>query len=102
LAPNAKSPDLMDVAAAEVLRQRLAQQEQWRQARSVRVGSQPPFDPDGHSLESFRAGIRFYWTEQRTEVNAGRTELVTQRVCKRLVDGAWENDVIVEQVRRVA
>ena len=66
------------------------------------MGSQSPFDPDGHALESFRAGIRYYRTEQRTEVNAGRTELVTHRICKRLVDGVWEDDVILERVQLVA
>jgi len=92
----------MDITGAGVLRQRLAQQEQWRQAYSVRTGLQPSFDPDGYALESFRAGIRYYGTEQRTEVNAGRTELVTHRICKRLIDGVWESDVIVEHVRHVA
>ncbi len=92
----------MDVAAAQVLRQRLAQQEQWRLARSVLIGSQPPFDPDGHALESYREGIRYYRPQQRTELRAGRRELVTQRICKRLVDGVWEADVIVERVQHVA
>jgi hypothetical protein len=92
----------MDATGAEVLRQRLIQQEQWREASSVRFGRQPPVDPDRHALEGIGPGIRYYWAEQRTEVNAGRRELVTTRMCKCLVDGGWENDVIIERIQRVA
>jgi len=92
----------MDIAGAEVLRQRIAQQENWRQARAVRVGSQPSFDPDGHALESFRSGVRYYRSQQRLEWHDGRHETVTRTLCKRLIDGAWEADVVVEGSRLVA
>jgi hypothetical protein len=88
----------MDIAGAVVLRQRLAQQENWRQARAMRVGSQPPFDPDGHALESFRSGVRYYRPRQRVEWRDGRHELVTRTLSKRLIDGAWEADVVVADV----
>jgi len=89
----------MEVSGAEVLRQRLAQQEHWRAARAVRIGYQPSFDPDGHALESYHDGVRLYRREQRLEQRNGRHELVTRRIRKRLVDGAWEAEVLVESVR---
>ena len=92
----------MDIAGAVVLSQRLAQQEQWRSARAVRLGVQPAVDPDGHALESFRGDIRYYGSEERIEVVGGSSTLVTRRVCKRLVDGSWRDDVVVERVQHVA
>jgi hypothetical protein len=89
----------MDVSGAEVLRQRLAQQEHWRAARAVRIGHQPSFDPDGHALESYHDDVRLYRREQRLEERNGRHELVTQRVRKRLVHGAWVAEVVIESVR---
>jgi hypothetical protein len=88
----------MDVTGAEVLRRRLAQQEHWREARLVRLGRQPSFDPDGHSLESFSAGVRLYRPKQRVERQNGHPSVVTERVRKRLVNGAWESEVVVEGV----
>ncbi|HEY4346228.1 MAG TPA: hypothetical protein VGM80_01465 [Gaiellaceae bacterium] len=86
----------MDVGGAEILRQRLAEQENWRQAHAVRMGRQPSFDPDGHALESFQAGFRKYAAERRVEVRAGQREIVTVRTVKRLLDGVWQQDVVVE------
>jgi hypothetical protein len=89
----------VDVTGARALSRRIAQQEHWRQARAVRVGQQPASDPDGQELESFRSGLRLYRAEQRLEDANGRRELVTLRFCKRLIDGAWHDEVIVESVR---
>jgi hypothetical protein len=91
----------VDVSGAIVLRDRLAQQEHWRRARSVRVGAQPATDPDGHALESFRACTRYYREQRRREVVDGRNAVVTTRLCKYLVDGAWEAELLVERVDRV-
>jgi hypothetical protein len=80
----------MDISGARVLSERLAQQQHWRQALAVQLGRQPSFDPDGHTLESFRGGVRNYRPQQRLELTEGRPVLVTRCVCKRLVDGVWE------------
>lgn len=92
----------MDCAGAEVLRQRLAQQENWRQALAVRTGRQPAVDPDGHALERFQAGVRYYRVQRRLELRGGQTELVTLTLSKRLFDGRWETGEIVERARQVA
>jgi hypothetical protein len=92
----------MDITGAQVLSERLAQQEQWREARAVRLGRQPSFDPDGWALESFADGVRIYRCEQRLEQRDGRSTWVTQRVRKILVDGVWESEVVVENVQQVA
>jgi hypothetical protein len=84
----------MDVTGAEALRQRLAQQEHWREARLVRLGRQPAFDPDGYALESFHDDVRVYRVELRLERNDGRSATVTRRIRKHLVDGAWEPAVV--------
>jgi hypothetical protein len=87
----------MDCAGAEVLRQRLAEQENWRQAHAVQKGRQPAIDPDGHALESFRGALRCYRAHRRLEPRGGRIELVTRSLSKRLIDGWWETDEIVER-----
>ena len=92
----------MDVTGAEVLRQRLAQQQHWREAKLVRLGRQPSFDPDGHALESYSDGLRVYRPMQRPELRNGQPAMITERVRKRLVDGAWESEVVVERVQSVA
>ncbi len=92
----------MDCAGAEILRQRLAQQENWRQALAVRLGRQPAIDPDGHALESFRGFVRHYRARHRLEPSDGGTELVTRRFSKRLIDGGWETEEIVERAQQVA
>ena len=92
----------MDIAGADVLRQRIAQQENWRQSVAVRAGHQPAIDPDGHVLESFCDGVRNYRDEHRIELCGGRAEMVTRRISKQLVDGAWHVDVVVERVPQYA
>ena len=92
----------MDIAGAEVLRQRLAQQEHWRQARAVQLGRQSSFDPDGYALESFRADVRYYRPQRRVEIQNGRSQVVTRRISKRLVEGVWQQDVVVVDSQRVA
>jgi hypothetical protein len=92
----------MDVTAAEVLRFRIAQQEHWREASSVRLGKQPAFDPDGHALESCEPGIRTYREERRFEVVEGQKALVIRRLHKYLVDGEWHEESVVVAVESVA
>jgi hypothetical protein len=83
----------MDISGSRVLSERLAQQQNWRQAIAVQIGRQPSFDPDGHALESFRGGVRNYRPQENLEMLDGRPAKVTRRVSKRLVDGAWQNEV---------
>jgi hypothetical protein len=83
----------MDISGARVLSERLAQQAHWRQALAVQIGRQPSFDPDGHSLESYRGGVRHYRPQEMLELLDGRPARVTRRVSKRLIDGVWESEV---------
>jgi hypothetical protein len=92
----------MDVAGAEVLAARIAQQEQWREALEVRTGRLPKVDPDGHALESIRPGARIYRAERRLEAYEGEMSMVTRRLRKFLVDGSWDAERIVENVESVA
>jgi hypothetical protein len=92
----------MAIAGAEVLRFRIAQQEHWRQARSVRLGSQPVFDPDGHLLESCGTAVRVYREQRVFQVVEGRKALVIRRLHKHLVDGAWHDENLVVAVESVA
>jgi hypothetical protein len=92
----------MDCAGAEVLRQRLAQQENWCQALAVRMGRQSAVDPDGHALETFRGDVRYYRAEHRLELRGGHRELVTRYLSKRLIHGRWETDELVDRARQVA
>ena len=92
----------MDVAGAEALAARIAQQKQWREAVAVRNGTQPAVDPDGHALESIRPGVRIYRAERRLEAYEGRTSTVTRRLRKFLVDGSWDAEWAVENVESVA
>jgi len=91
----------MDIAGAEVLAARIAQQEQWCEALAVRAGRQPRVDPDGYALESIRPGVRIYRAERRLEAYEGRTSMVTRRLRKFLVDGWWDADRVVENVESV-
>jgi hypothetical protein len=79
---------------------RLAQQEQWRQARAVRIGRQPAIDPDGHALETFRPGVRYYRERREFALHEGETAMVIRRHRKRLIDDVWEDEVSVEAVER--
>jgi hypothetical protein len=92
----------MDIAGAEALRWRIAQQEHWETAHAVRVGVQPSIDPDGYLLESFGAGVRTYRAKRRSELVEGRPALVTCHVSKRLVEGAWHEKVFFGQIEHVA
>jgi hypothetical protein len=92
----------MERSRAEALRWRLAQQENWRAAQAVRTGLQPPFDPHGHRLESFQAGLRIYRMEPGVEMVHGRPATVTTRMTKRLIDQAWHEHVAIESVLNVA
>jgi hypothetical protein len=92
----------MDISGARVLSERLAQQQHWQQALAVQLGRQPSIDPDGHSLESFRGGVRNYRPRQRLEITDGRSVMVTRALCKRLIGGVWEGEEIVLGYQDVA
>jgi hypothetical protein len=92
----------MDAAGAELVRRRIEQQEHWLQADSVREGRQPRVDPDRDTLEEIGDGVRLYGLTIRHDLIGGLHEVVTGRVCKRLVGGTWERELIVQQVERVA
>ena len=68
-------------SGAAALQIRLAQQEHWRMARTVREGTQPRTDPDAHLLREFRGEERVYENELGPYV-------------KRLIDGAWRVETI--------
>ncbi len=70
------------------LKRRLEQQAHWRQADAVRDGRQLPVDPDGDELEEIGDGIRLYSVRRAT------TE--ARRMCKRLVDGKWQHEIVAE------
>jgi hypothetical protein len=76
----------VDAAGAEKLRWRIEQQEHWRRAQAVLDGRQPSVDPDLEALEMFEADLRVYASRMR-----GSNEV---RLCKRLVDGVWENSTL--------
>jgi hypothetical protein len=92
----------MDIQGAQALRWRLAQQENWQTAAAVRSGAQPPIDPEGYALERFEAGVRLYRMRRRHDVVRGRSATVTFHFSKRLVDGAWLEQVVVEDVQDAA
>ena len=76
----------MDAAGAAKLRWRIEQQQHWRQAPAVKDGRQPSVDPDMEELVSVGEGLRIY-SERRTSEGV----LV---LCKRLVEGVWENGTL--------
>ena len=80
----------MDAAGAAKLRWRIEQQQHWRQAQAVLDGRQPSVDPHMEELVSVGDGIRIY--EER-HPSAGKL-----RLCKRLVDGVWENGTLDDEV----
>jgi hypothetical protein len=92
----------MDIAGAEALRWRIAQQEHWETATAVRVGVQPAIDPDGYLLESYSAGVRTYRAKRLADIVDGRPALVSCHLTKRLVEGAWYEDVFLGQIEHVA
>lgn len=89
----------MDRSGADVLRQRIEEQEHWSQATAVQAGRQARSDPDRDNLSELGFGVRLYGFEQRHEVVDGYRALVTWRVCKRLRQGYWERDLIRERSR---
>jgi len=82
----------VDAAGAQKLHWRIEQHQHWRQAQSVLDGRQPSVDPDLETLETFGDDLRVY----KPRVRGG--EVV--QVCKRLVDGVWENVTIETPVER--
>jgi hypothetical protein len=89
----------MDAVGAAELRKRLEEQAHWRQAEAVRDGRQSAADPDSLELEEVGEGVRFYGRAEERTLVEGRRALVTQRACKRLVDGWWEARYEVARVR---
>jgi hypothetical protein len=86
----------MDAIGARELRERLAEQEHWRQAKAVREGHQAPTDPDYYELEEMGKRVRRYGVEQqRTTVN-GRPAIVTLRLTKTLIGDRWETSLVIE------
>ena len=77
---------LVDAAGAAKLRWRIEQQQHWRQAPAVQEGRQPSVDPDMEELVSVGDRLRVY-TERRSSEGV-------LRLCKRLVDGVWENGTL--------
>lgn len=58
----------------------------WRSAEAVRDGRQPAVDPDIEALEELRDGLRLYTARPGSDG--------ARRLCKRLVDGMWQLEVI--------
>jgi len=76
----------VDAVGAQKLQWRIEQQQNWQQAQAVTDGRQPLVDPDLEALETFEDDVRLY---------APRTRGVSEvRLCKRLVDGVWENSTL--------
>lgn len=88
----------MDVNGAQELRRRIEEQQHWAAAASVREGRQPAADPDASRLEEVADGVRLYGREVSQERVEGRSAVVTRRLTKRLVDGLWETDYVLERV----
>jgi hypothetical protein len=88
----------LDTNGARHLQKRLEAHEHWRQADAVVDGRQPANDPDVHELEGIGDGVRLYGCEARQATVHARPALVTFRMTKALVDGAWERSVIEESV----
>ena len=81
-----RKESIVDAAGAAKLRWRIEQQQHWRQAPAVQEGRQPSVDPDMEDLVSVGEGLRVY-TERRTSEGV-------LRLCKRLVEGVWENGTL--------
>lgn len=87
----------MDIAGAEALVWRLAQQQHWQSARAVKLGLQPSIDPDGGALESFHGELRIYRVDlgPGSAAGAGSPRSFAR---KRLVEGAWEEEPLGSSV----
>ncbi len=88
----------MDTAGARALKERIEQRLQWQEAAAVADGRQPAADPDAAKLESFEGDVRRYHAETKVELVDGEHKLVTSRMVKSIVDGAWQVEVLVEHV----
>ena len=86
----------MDANGARELSRRLEAHEHWRQAPAVLRGEQSATDPDAPDLEELGDGIRLYRREVHAAGANGAAASVTQRLCKRLVDGRWETSIETE------
>jgi hypothetical protein len=80
----------LDAAGAEKLRRRIEQQEHWRLAQAVLDGRQPAVDPDLNDLTEYVDGLRVY--------SSRVTRDGVVQLCKRLVDGVWEQGTIESSV----
>jgi hypothetical protein len=83
----------MDANGARELSKRLEAHEHWRQASAVLRGEQSATDPDAPDLEELGDGIRLYRREVQAGAINGASPRVTQRLCKRLVDGRWVTSI---------
>jgi hypothetical protein len=86
----------MDANGARALSKRLEAHEHWRQAPAVLRGEQPATDPDAPELEELGDGIRLYRREVQASALNGASPRVTQRLCKRLIDGRWVTSIETE------
>lgn len=92
----------MDVSGARELHKRIEEQQHWRQAEAVQRGEQPAADPDASELQEIDEAVRRYGRETHRATVKGRRALVTHRICKRLVDGHWEEVLEVERIEPLA
>jgi hypothetical protein len=83
----------MDANGARELSRRLEAHEHWRQAPAVARGEQPATDPDAPDLEELGDGVRLYRREEQAGALNGTSPRITQRLCKRLVDGRWVTSI---------
>ena len=79
----------MDARGAQILRDRIAQQQHWELAEAVRDGRQSRTDPDRDALEDFGANRRVYGAFTAEERTKGHGRRVTRRLVKVLRDGEW-------------
>jgi hypothetical protein len=86
----------MDAHGARELSKRLEAHEHWRQAPAVLSGEQSATDPDAPELEELGDGIRLYRREVQAGALNGASGRVTQRLCKRLIDGRWVTSIETE------
>jgi hypothetical protein len=75
----------MDVRGAKILTERIAER-QWQLAESVRLGKQPPEDPDAGYLEEIGDGYRLYRFSSNEDGGSARP------VRKVLDNGFWRVD----------
>jgi len=88
------------VPSSEALSLRLGDQEHWEQAESVLDGRQPRVDPDNGELEELGDGIRTYRLHEVDGTIDGLPARISQRLVKRLENGIWETDIVVDSYQR--